>query len=729
MKNFFEHHFEHYYDNSYKVIKLIIFLLAFISLIATIFYTVTIVTRISKSWSKIEKKAQNVHKHAFNRISNKLDQLPLAVDKLAQELNLNEQTASKITKTQIEELLKRYSKEFPNLSGFGIAFSPAFLKNNQLKSTKNLFAPYVLKQKDKLVYEQIEKKYDYSKRPWYNQYLRAKDGIWLNPFFSTLSDEMVVEYGQSLSSKSENSEQPVDSGVIFASYSLKKIRELLAQLALGPTGYGFIITQDGTFVAHPVDFYVKNQVKIEDLANNSADTTTAIALHSLGKDQSEGWLFDPEIGKNLYVSTNKLKNINWQFVTVFIEDESVGLYNPNIRSLFLFLIVSLTFFLIFTTLALSVIMGSDSSFNFWLASLIISTCFALGIIFIWYLQVHYIQVNGAGNHQAREQFIEQDEIPIVNYSEVEQLLDKIQLEHFKIPLVKIPTGINLRHLILEQKNQVDIAGYVWQKTPKNLDIDPGVIFPAASTSNQIDVFKTKKTNYNLNSWNVTATLHNKFDYLRYPFDSQKVVIQLKPKDPQENLVLIPDFSSYPFLNPDLLPGILPSLNIAGWQIDKSYFSYSQPYQNANLYKFGSYLGEKHIPQLFFNVVVSRNFFDPFITYIAPLLLACFFLFIILLIEGRTQVWQPIGLLSGLFFGIVLAHLNLRNQFAIDSVVYLEYFFLVVYIIMMLTILTIFLIATDNKSRIIQYKTGIIPKILYWPLLLGLWFTVTVVFFS
>lgn len=719
-----------------KYVKIFVAIIATISLVTAAYFYSKISKSLNTHWDKIEKNAQDVHQNALQQITEQINQLPLIAQQLIDKINTQRDSKNIINETFLEEQLKSLAQHYPNISAIGIAFDPSFLKKLELKGPKNLYAPYLIKNDGKFILQKIEKKYDYTKKDWYKSYINSKNGVWHEPFFGFLNQTLQIDFGlpfylDNNVKRDSNSEAVSQSenliGAVFVSFSLKKIRELITSLSLGPTGYGFIISEGGKFIAHPIDSYVKNSIKVWDLAKKTnQDSTTAVALHALAKDNSAGWFYDSKIGKNLYVISSKAKNLNWRFVTNFIESENIGLLSSNLRNLVMGLIICLIVFLISLILLLTGVIGSGSSSMLWFTSLLISIFFAIGTAIIWYLQLHNIA--GINPLSINYKSDESQEVPIVNYTEVEQLLDKIELEYFKKPLIKIPTGINLRNMVLEQ-NEVNVAGYLWQKYQKASAIKPGIIFPAASTSNQIDVYKAEKVKYKLNSWNFTATIYNKFDYSRYPFDSQKIVIQLKPKDPKENAVLLPDFNSYAFLNPDLLPGILPSLNIAGWQIDKSYFSYYQPYQNAKLSKFGSYLGEKHIPQLFFNVIASRNFFDPFITYIAPLLLACFFLFIILLIEGRTQVWQPIGLLSGLFFGIVLAHLNLRNQFAIDTVVYLEYFFLVVYIVMMLTILTIFLIATDNKSKIIQYKTGIIPKILYWPVLLGLWFAITVAFFS
>lgn len=735
--------------------KKIIWFIILASFLSSVYWLSKVINYTYLIWPNIEKNCKEIHNTALHEIDAKLSSIQKIVKDLSQEL-----ASGKINKTNINNQLKLIAKDNPDIFSIGVAYAPDATQDNKL------FAPYFVNSNNNQEVKQIEQEYNYLQSDWYKELLNS-NGKWLKPYYDKISKALLAQYGEPfyINTQTNNKEKKSTlnnskAGIVFVNYNLKSIHDLVSSLPLGQSGYGFILSDQGTFISHPIESYISKQTNITELAQRKRKSAiTTIALESLAQDNGDKgdngnkgnngttWKYDAKIGKNVYAIFSKLDNVDWHFTTIFIQDDLTSDFKPIVKSSLMRLIVSLVVFFIFLSMVLSGVFYSDSKFKLWLNSAVISLILALGIGFIWALQLHDIP-NGRKYR---------NEIILLDKAALSQVLDKIALNGAK--LNQIPTGINLRHLLIEQ-TYIESAGYIWQKNnniDKNLD---GTFFPSALKTKQDLIYETlsqnKENSYDLKSWNFVVKALNRFDFSRYPFDSQHIKLQIKQKvkdnndlvnnsqalnkinknsinnnllEPQDKqqAVLVPDFEAYPFLNPNLLPGILPNLSLASWKLERSYFSYSFN-SRGNLSKFSSYIGEENVPQLNFNVIVTRNFFDPFITYIVPILLACLFLFVVLIAETKFEIWDPITIMSGLFFGVLLAHLDLRRKFSSNTIVYLEYFFIIVYLIMLLVVLTILLISKDYKSKIIQYQKAIIPKTLYWPVLLSLWFIITVIFF-
>jgi hypothetical protein len=119
--------------------------------------------------------------------------------------------------------------------------------------------------------------------------------------------------------------------------------------------------------------------------------------------------------------------------------------------------------------------------------------------------------------------------------------------------------------------------------------------------------------------------------------------------------------------------------------------------------------------------------NEFIIYLIPWLTVAALLFLILLTTTTEKdkaerfdfsILGVVGVNSALFFVVIIAHIQLRQEFLGSGLVYLEYFYLVMYLVIMLVTLDAYLISIGWQVWILNYKDHLIPKLLYWPFLFG-----------
>ena len=84
--------------------------------------------------------------------------------------------------------------------------------------------------------------------------------------------------------------------------------------------------------------------------------------------------------------------------------------------------------------------------------------------------------------------------------------------------------------------------------------------------------------------------------------------------------------------------------------------------------------------------------------------------------------------SALFFLVMLAHIQVRSLFAGAGLVYIEYFYLIMYIVILFTALNAYIFSLGKLPRLnlIYYRDNFIAKLAFWPVVLWMMALVTVI---
>ena len=328
---------------------------------------------------------------------------------------------------------------------------------------------------------------------------------------------------------------------------------------------------------------------------------------------------------------------------------------------------------------------------------------------------------------------------LTNQTEVDQYLS----DNFpELPQKRIPTGIFIQSLKFNNSTEVNFTGYIWQiydqskyKDIPGKKIPVGFVLPEVvdSGNNLAPTFAYRypiKDNQEVIGWYFEATLKQVFDYSKYPFDHKIAWIRFWSRDFERETILVPSFESYKSTELNDAFGYDKNIVLGHWKLLETFFDYrSQPY-NTN---FGFY-GEdfQNQPELYFNIVIERRFLNSFIVYILPLIIiACLAFATVMMItkdEEQASLFGMntsgvIGVCSGLFFVVLLSQVQIREQFAGSSIVYVEFFYPLMYITLLGVSVNSYIfyrINTENNLvfKWINYEDNVIPKLIYWPVFLG-----------
>ena len=311
------------------------------------------------------------------------------------------------------------------------------------------------------------------------------------------------------------------------------------------------------------------------------------------------------------------------------------------------------------------------------------------------------------------------------------------------PTQKIKTGIFIQSLKFFNSSEVNLTGYIWQRYRNGLHdgIKPGpgeigFILPdrVESDFEPQEAYRMRLPHEEVIGWYFEATVRQPFNYRTYPFDHKTVWVRMWHKQFSRNIVLVPDFEAYETTSPDDIFGIEETIVLETWQRENTFFDYKLSNYDTD-FGISNYVGQHGFPELHYNFIIKRKFENAFIVYLLPLFLVATLLFAALLtITGKEKLASRlgfdvagfIGAASALFFVVMLAHIQLREQFAGTGIVYIEHFYILMYLLLVLATANtyIFAMKPTRGYGLILYEDNILVKVGYWPVVLGCLIAIT-----
>jgi len=287
-------------------------------------------------------------------------------------------------------------------------------------------------------------------------------------------------------------------------------------------------------------------------------------------------------------------------------------------------------------------------------------------------------------------------------------------------------------------NNIAISGYIWQRFTKGAhdNLPRGFTMPEAKSLNVSEAYRISDKKEEIIGWRFEATIREEFDYSKYPFDHPNISVWLRPTDFVHNITLIPDIKGYKYTNASALPGLQTRLALPGYIFAGTFFSLDPRTGNTNFGKpaKGS---EIRYPELYYNILIKRNFITPLVSKFFPVLIVISMLFIVMLSFTADAEKQKnfgltglavVGLVVSFFFSTLLTQIDLRQQFNTGGIIFIENFNFITYLVLLLSAVQAFLFAAGKKIRFIKFEHCLIPKVLYWPVFTGLVLFVSLVYF-
>ncbi len=668
-----------------------------------------------------ETSSLDVGKQVVNNISSEIEKVLVQIENrtktLADSLSNND-----IRDQALIQLIESECKSMDQVLGVAVAFEPY-----KYRDTSRLFSPYYDKKAGKTLY--LGQMYDYTDSnvtKWYTDVIQ-KGASWISPYYGQGAQAMICDYGAPFYRKDSTGKSYL-AGTVTLTISLQDFTDMLNALSLGKTGYGFIVSSNGDYIAHPINEYVSNK-NIITLAEEHGDEVFArvgieMIAQKSGFEQYNNKISDQES----FLFYNKIDYANWSLGVVFIKNELLGNAVALRKKLMhIGFSLSLLVLVLFGLYSKIYLLGERS---IWKMSVLFSAVLLANISFIWYITITYSET------------IESEErYKIVNTAALNRFVS-IENEVAKAlrlnAPIEIPTGVFINEIEFDDSYNVNMSVTVWQKYhhERTKGIQRDIYFPQTSPFAEAITINRQiedKGTYDLVTYDVRGTYRLNFDYSRYPFDSRQIDLKLKHPNRDKNVMLTPHLEGYKILSQSSNPGINPKAVLPESEVKASYFDYSMESYNSN---FGqeSFIREE-FPELHFNVLLKRKFINAFVSNIIPILIVAMMLYFLVYgtskKEGTNSSKGSLGIVessAAFFFVLLLAHIDHRKIVNTPVITYMESFYFIMYIILALVAFNIVMFVKKDNFLFFDYKDNLIVKISFWPMFMLLCFVVTLVRF-
>jgi len=299
----------------------------------------------------------------------------------------------------------------------------------------------------------------------------------------------------------------------------------------------------------------------------------------------------------------------------------------------------------------------------------------------------------------------------------------------------IPTGVLLQSFEFLSGNNVKVTGYVWQKWAKSIPdrFERGVVLPDAIAAYDLEkVYQYDRGDYILTGWYFNTTLRQEFSYRDYPLDRQNVWLRMWERDFDMGAFLVPDFAAYPSMDPRSLPGIDVDMVTANWDPSLSGFS-RVPHDYRTNFGFDDWDPEGAWSELYFNFVVKRDFLNPLFKNVPFMLAISSLLFATLVMTSVDETrkkrfglsaYAVLAANGALLFTVILEHGSIRETVGSQQLAYIEVLPFTLYAMILLVTLNAVMVDVPGHQSFFDYHDNILPRAAFWPILLGILFTVT-----
>jgi sigma-B regulation protein RsbU (phosphoserine phosphatase) len=215
---------------------------------------------------------------------------------------------------ELKTFLRDFLHAVPEVYGATVAFEPyAF------DAQERFFAPYYFKDRDDLGFTMLGgQDYDYFLQDWYLIPKELGKPLWSEPYFDEGGGNILMT---TLSIPFYRNAGKAFFGVVTADISLDWLKSLVAKISVYQSGYAFLLSKNGVFVAHPE----KRHLMRESIFS-LAEAMDSRELRDIGKAMvqgQEGYARLPEafIGKPAWVYYIPVPSTGWSMGIIMPEKE------------------------------------------------------------------------------------------------------------------------------------------------------------------------------------------------------------------------------------------------------------------------------------------------------------------------------------------------------------------------------------------------------------------------
>jgi len=254
-------------------------------------------------------RAESLARNAVNRIETILNAVENVPEGMASVLE-----NCSLTRAEMLRMLRASVADNPEVYGAILAFEPFALDR-----TTRYFAPYFYKHDGEVLATNpyARPHFDWD---WYQAPKRLRTPVWTEPYFDTGFGKIIM------STYSVPLYRPVSGenrfrGVVTADISLEQLSGIVSSIRILKSGFGFLISRQGTFVTHP-DRHLIMHTTIRNVAEQRRDPRLRDVGRRMLAGESGFAPFPITIaGKPSWLYYTPIPSSGWSLAVVFPEEE------------------------------------------------------------------------------------------------------------------------------------------------------------------------------------------------------------------------------------------------------------------------------------------------------------------------------------------------------------------------------------------------------------------------
>jgi hypothetical protein len=555
-----------------------------------------------------------------------------------------------------------------------------------------------------LEFLQLADVYDYT-APEYDWYVQAMDkgNRWSEPYWDEAGKTYMITYSALFYRVHPDSGEKTANGVVTIDISMAQIRDIIESLNIGPSGFGALTTRDGNYLYHPNYEYVQTRQNIRDVARQKNDADRLVIADRAAR--GEGGVIDhvsTTTGEASWLIFATVPTSGWSLQNTFIKSD-LDINVDTLRQQILWIIISAILFC--STLAALLLKASfGSPFRVWLLTAIVSVLLIVGISIIWDLALTYHPSIHSSGVKVSDKATLQAVMNSYRQSSESKHLD---------PPLYVPTGVYIDAIEFNNANDVLVTGRLWQTYGDDYpqELAKGLQIGRAKSVKMEELGRYPVAGGEVLQWAFQAILRVPVDYSRYPLEVEHLDMQLLPLAKTQNVVLVPDLDAYTLTTATLLPGLDQGAFLPGWKLNEAYFVLRALQKNTD-FGIEQAFEREVMPTLYYEIGVKRVFIDAFISNLTPLIVVSIVLFAVALLSKHVEVGRLMSICVAVFFVVVFSHLDIRKSISAGEIFYLEYFFFVIYFVIILVPMDAFRLALGMRSPFFEYQNGLLAKAIY-----------------
>jgi signal transduction histidine kinase/HAMP domain-containing protein len=317
-------------------------------LILYIFTAIAIIFFLIFSYNyTISKKI--VQKNLITNAENLTSETVLRIEKVLSSVQEIPYNFSKIiesydySKEEMINILRQIVANNPEIYGAALAFEPYYID-----SSKKYFSPYFYRNANDVSFKYIgDDTYDYFSMDWYQIPRELNKPMWSEPYYDEgAGNALMSTYSVPLYKTKDGKKQFI--GILTADVSLTWLQEYMNSIKICKTGYGFMVSSNGTIITHPNKDLIMNETIF-----SIADGQKSPMLRTIGKNMISGKTSFAEFeyrnlrtGKLSWIAYAPIPINNWSIGIVFPVDEFMADVNKLVFNLIILCIGGLTILLL-----------------------------------------------------------------------------------------------------------------------------------------------------------------------------------------------------------------------------------------------------------------------------------------------------------------------------------------------------------------------------------------------